>query len=125
MSDTQITLPDGFSSLLPFARIWAQANTADDRHKLRLTLPMAELRALYDAGAPMIEKIFAHLDAFGIDAPLPPAEQALYRTALGIGEAGAEFEIFGGQFNPLALKAGDPWTVHFGWCPSAPRGAAA
>lgn len=125
MQNETLTLPKNFSELLPFALVWGQAATPDDRQHLRLTLPSTELRALYETGAPMIEQIFAHLDAFPIDKPLPEPEQTLYRTALGIGEAGMEMEIFGGKPNPLAIKAGDPWVMHFGWCPSAERGAAA
>ena len=94
MSDMNI-LPPAFADLQPFVETWGALETQEERYLVRQRSSMKELRRFYDALAPRVEAALDHLDRFPIDAPLPPAEEALFRLALGLSEASLAIEVYG------------------------------
>jgi hypothetical protein len=91
---TTIGLPAGFESLEPFAARWGGLETTAERYRMRQDTPFAELEAFHAAMAPRLEEVFRHLDAFSPD-DLPQPQERLFRTALGLIEAGEAVEYFG------------------------------
>jgi hypothetical protein len=94
MSDTN-ALPAAFTDLEPFLATWGGLETQQERYLVRQQSSMKDLRRFYDALAPRIEAVLDHLDRFPMDAPLPPAEEALFRLALGLTEASLAIEVYG------------------------------
>ena len=88
------SLPSAFGDLEPFAHLWVGQDTMESRYLARQNMTFDDLQLFYDAAAPRLAAIAAHLDAFGGD-PLPPAEDRLYRVALGLIEAAEAVEFFG------------------------------
>jgi hypothetical protein len=62
---------------------------------------MDELKAFYNAAAPRLDEVFAHLEKFSMDA-LPPGEAVLYRTILGLTEVAQAVEVFNQPGVPYA-----------------------
>lgn len=87
------SLPPGFADLEPFAHLWIGLETMESRYQARQDMPFDALKQFYDATAPRLVDIMAHLDAFGSDI-LPSAEARLYRVALGLVEAAQAVEFF-------------------------------
>lgn len=59
-------LPADFSDLEPFASTWCLA-TESERFAQRLTVPMGEMQAFYDAITPRYEEAMAYCDKFPLD----------------------------------------------------------
>jgi hypothetical protein len=59
-------LPEEFSDLEPFARMWALSN-AEARYQRRLASTMEEIQDFYDAMIPRGEEAMAYLDQFELD----------------------------------------------------------
>ena len=89
------SLPAGFEPLLPYATAWAGLDEAGVVEK-RLGSPIEDLRAFYDAGAPLFSKIMAHMSERPIGS-LSPAEDRLFKLALALLEVSATFEVYHGN----------------------------
>ncbi len=85
-----LKLPDQFEQLEPFLDKW-NLSSERDRHSTRLTSPIEESQALYDALLPQIEPIAEYLQPFDINA-LQPAEQGLLNLALSFMEVSLTVE---------------------------------
>jgi hypothetical protein len=59
-------LPAEFSDLEPFAATWCLA-TESERFAQRLTVPMDDMQAFYDAITPRYEEAMAYCDKFPLD----------------------------------------------------------
>jgi hypothetical protein len=105
-------LPAEFADLEPFMESWGKLETAEERYLLRQQSRLADLRAFYDAMVPRMEAAFDYLDKFPIDAKLPPAEDALFRLALGMTEVGPALEVYGQPEVPFVPK---PHVVSVHW----------
>ena len=113
MSETEL-LPDGFEGLAPYAATWGRLDSQKDRYLLRQQSTMTDLRAFYDAAAPRLEEIFAHLEKFPMDA-LPPEEALLFRITLGLTEVAMAVEVFnqpGGPYAPAQHHIDIDWTEY-------------
>jgi hypothetical protein len=64
MTDTR--LPSQFADLEPYAEKWCLATEAE-RYGQRLSTPMLELQAFYDAVVPRAEEAIAYCDQFPLD----------------------------------------------------------
>lgn len=87
-------LPPAFADLEPFAHPWIGLATMESRYRTRQDMPFDALQQFYDAAAPRLADIMAHLDGYGAER-LPAAEALLYRVALGLVEAAQAVEFFG------------------------------
>ena len=85
-----VQLPEQFAQLEPFLAKW-NLSSEKERHTTRLTSPLEESQALYDALLPQIEPIAEYLQPFDIKA-LPPAEQGLLNLALSFMEVSLTVE---------------------------------
>jgi hypothetical protein len=94
-------LPPAFADLQPFVETWGVLETPQQRYLLRQQSSMKSLRRFYDALAPRVEAALDHLDRFPIDKPLPPAEDALFKLALGLGEVSLAIEVYNEPGVPL------------------------
>ncbi len=97
----QVALPEKFAFLEPFAAVWGDLGTQNERYLKRQSLPYAELEAFHGVLAHRLEEVFAHLDKFPPDG-LPEAEARLFRTVLGLTEASQAVEVFGQSRVPFA-----------------------
>ncbi len=88
-------LPPAFADLEPFLATWGHLESAEQRYLVRQQSSMEDLRSFYDAIAPRIEAVLDHLDHHPVDQPLPPAEDALFRLALGLTEVVPAIEVQG------------------------------
>ncbi|HWG71633.1 MAG TPA: hypothetical protein VN692_19630 [Steroidobacteraceae bacterium] len=86
--------PADFTLLEAIPESWAPA-TETERRERRATASITELRAFYDGVGPLVPGIAAHLDAFPIDAPLPPEGCRLFRLAQMYMEAAWAVEVVG------------------------------
>lgn len=98
------TLPAAFADLEPLLAKWGRLETAQERYLVRQQSRMEDLQRFYDAIAPRIGEVLAHLDQFPHDRPLPAAEEALFRLALGLTEAAPAIEIYGQPEVPFVPK---------------------
>jgi hypothetical protein len=96
-----IALPEQFDFLAPFASVWGDLRTQNERYLKRQELSQGELEAFHAALAPRLEEVFSYLDGFDPGA-LPEAEARLFRTVLGLTEASQAVEIFGQPRVPFA-----------------------
>ena len=106
-----VPLPSQFAFLEPFATVWGDLHTQDERYLKRQSLAQGELEAFHAALAPRLEEVFAHLDLFPANA-LPEAEARLFRTVLGLTEASQAVEVFGQPRVPFAPY---PHSVKMEW----------
>ena len=106
-----ISLPEQFRFLEPFAAVWGDLHSQDERYLKRQSLSYGELEAFHSALAPKLEEVFSHLDGFDATA-LPEAEARLYRTVLGLTEASQAVEVFGQARVPYAPY---PHSVKMEW----------
>ena len=83
-------LPGGFAELEAFVEQW-DLITERERHTTRLTAPIEQSNALYDALLPQIEPIAEYLADFDINA-LPAPEQSLLNLALSFMEVSLTVE---------------------------------
>jgi predicted glycoside hydrolase/deacetylase ChbG (UPF0249 family) len=105
-------LPEGFADLEIFVADWGRLDSAELRYLKRQESPAGELRAFYEAMIPRIGAILSHLDRHPVDKQLPPKEEALFRIALGFGEAAAAIEIHG---QPRIAHVDAPHHVRVDW----------
>jgi hypothetical protein len=99
-------LPEPFADLDPLAARWALPDT-QQRHRLRASSGMDELRALYDAVAPRLEAMLAHLDAYSLGA-LPGPERRLLDLCLALADVSLAVEKYRAPFLPDT-----PWSTRF------------
>ena len=59
-------LPTEFADLEPFAERWSLATEAE-RWEQRMSTPMDDMQAFYDASLPRIEEALAYCDKFPLD----------------------------------------------------------
>jgi hypothetical protein len=107
-------LPPGFEALADYAQSWGRCTNQEQRYMLRQQSSMEALRTYYDTAAPMLDRIFDHLDGFPMD-DLPPAEETLYHVALGLTEAAMAIEVFGQPgvpYAPFPHKMAIDWSEH-------------
>ncbi len=114
---SQVTLPQQFAFLEPFAANWGGLRSQDERYRKRQELAQGELEALHAALAPRLEEVFKHLDQFDPQA-LPEAEALLFRVVLGLTEAAQAVEIFG---QPRVPHAPFPHSVQMEWAGYQPH----
>lgn len=88
-----VMLPDRFRDLEPLASRWALPTEAE-RHALRLTSTIAELRALYDALMPRIDDILAYLSEFQLESLSAEARNLLH-LSFSLAEIGPAVELYG------------------------------
>ncbi|HUD17407.1 MAG TPA: hypothetical protein VMQ59_09090 [Acidimicrobiales bacterium] len=69
-------LPDEFADLEPFSD-WC-LRTEGERYAKRLSSPMEEMQAFYDAAFPRLEEILTYLDKLELSSLPPDAEQLLW-----------------------------------------------
>lgn len=112
-----IPLPAGFEFLEPFAAVWGELRTQNERYLKRQSLPYGELETFHRVLSPRLEEVFAYLDQFKPDA-LPEAEARLFRTVLGLTEASQAVEVFGQPRVPFAPY---PHTVRMDWVGYTPH----
>jgi hypothetical protein len=105
------SLPEQFSFLEPFAAVWGDLHSQDERYLKRQSLSMGELEAFHGVLAHRLEEIFSYLDGFDPQA-LPEPEARLFRTVLGLTEASQAVEILGQQRVPHAPY---PHSVKMEW----------
>lgn len=99
-----LTLPDGFTDLQGLVSDWALPTEAL-RYRKRLTTPMNELQAYYDALLPRMEAIMAYLDEKNLDS-LEASDAGLLDLALMFMEVSPAIELF---FEP-DVPEGFNWT---------------
>lgn len=109
MSETVFALPPGYEDLAWLAD-WALP-TERERHRKRLSTPLAELQRVYDALLPRIEPMIAYLDQFPVN-DLPPAEANLMLLALVFVEVSPSVELL---HSPTVPDGFEPsrFEVHF------------
>lgn len=95
MSAAPEILPAGFEPLTPFAREWSGLDEVGVVKK-RLSSSIEELRAFYDAGAPLLPKILAYLKERPIGS-LSASEEALFKTSLALLEVSFTFDVYFGN----------------------------
>lgn len=101
-------LPAGFEDLEPHVAAWALADE-DARFHKRLGSSMEEIRQFYEAIAPRMERVMAHLQGCPVNG-LPPADDALLKLALAYVEISRVFEVWNQQdvradfFDPARLR---------------------
>jgi hypothetical protein len=105
------SLPEQFSFLEPFAAVWGDLHSQDERYLKRQSLSYGELEAFHGVIAPRLEEIFSYLDGFDPKA-LPEPEARLFRTVLGLTEASQAVEIFDQSRVPYAPY---PHSVKMEW----------
>jgi hypothetical protein len=102
VDQTDAGLPKGFEDLAPFVAEWAALETPEARYARRRSLPMERLAAYYAAVQPRLGAIFARLDAFPFDQPLPAPEARLFNLVMGMSEVAQAVEVFGQPSVPNA-----------------------
>ena len=93
VSDTR--LPSAFAEFEQFAEKWCLA-TEPERWKVRLTTPMSEIRALYDAFSPRLEEAIEYCDKFPLD-DLPDDALNLLHLIYSMIMISMAVEVFGTQ----------------------------
>ncbi len=73
---TAVLLPSQFAELEPFAQQWCLA-TERERFARRMSSPMAEMQAFYDAFYPRAEDAIVYCDQFPLDDMPEDAERLL------------------------------------------------
>lgn len=94
MIEIDVSLPAQFADLQRFAESWGRVSDTAERYLLRQRSTMDDMRAFHAAAAHRLDEIFNYLDSFP-EGDLPPAEDLLFRTILGLGEVMQAVEIFG------------------------------
>lgn len=85
-------LPDGFQDYEPFVNKWALA-TERARNQTRLSSPMAEIQALYDALLPRMDEIIDYLNQFPLNE-LPEDARRLFYLTLSLAEVAPAVEFY-------------------------------
>ena len=112
-----VALPPQFSFLEPFATVWGDLRSQNERYLKRQHLSYAALEALHAAAAPRLEEVFCYLDGFDMKA-LPEPELRLFRTILGLTEVSQAVEVFGQSRVPYAPF---PHSVKMEWVGYQPQ----
>ena len=98
---TELQLPKGFENLQKYLEDWNHSTNIEDRYQIRQELPFARINAFYEAMAPRLEEVFAHLEKFPY-GQLPAPEARLFNLTLGLAEAAQAVEVFEESCVPLA-----------------------
>lgn len=96
-------LPQGFQALECWLDDWVLADSTA-RHEKRLTTPLAETRAFYDALLPQAEAVLAYLATRQLGA-LDAADERLLKLMLSLAEVGPAVEWYGTGNYPDAFDA--------------------
>jgi len=96
-------LPQCFQALECWLDDWVLADSTARHHK-RLTTPLAETRAFYDALLPQAEAVLAHLATRQLGA-LDAADERLLKLMLSLAEIGPAIEWYGTGNYPDAFDA--------------------
>jgi hypothetical protein len=91
-SPSQGILPAPFRNLELFST-WVLAKESE-RIRKRLSSPMEELRALYDAMLPQMETIVSYLNQFSLER-MPEEAQRLFLLTLSFVEVTSAIELYG------------------------------
>jgi hypothetical protein len=92
---TAALLPEPFGDVEPFAARWCLA-TEPERWATRLTTPLEELQAFYDAFFPRAEEAIDYCDRFELDA-LPPEAERLLQLLHSLALVSFAVEVWGQQ----------------------------
>ena len=103
MPETDSLLPDEFADLEPFAPAWV-LKTEHERYAKRLSTPMDEHQAFYDAGFPRGEAIMEYLDQFDLNN-LPEKEYNLLLLMYSLCQASWAVEVWKQPYVPDAGAA--------------------
>ena len=85
-------LPEKFSDLGPFARLWA-FETELQRSERRWSASVKEYQEFYDAAFPRLDDILAYLDQYKV-GEIPDEVLPLYHLALAFAEAAPHNELY-------------------------------
>ncbi len=96
-------LPEEFKDLEPFVDAWA-LRTEEQRNRKRLSSPMAEIQALYDAMLLRIEAITNYLNQIPLNS-MPENAQRLFLLCLSFAEIATAAELFK---QPTVVDGFDP-----------------
>lgn len=94
-------LPEPFADLEPFAPAWCLA-TEPERWARRLSTPLEEMQAFYDACFPRAEEAIAYCDQFDLDA-LPEDVTRLLQLLHSLALVSFAVEVWR---QPLPIDAG-------------------
>jgi hypothetical protein len=86
-------LPSGFADLAPFVDRWCLA-TERERYAQRLTSPMEEMQAFYDAMLPRVNSALEHCDRFPLE-DLPEDAARLLRLVHSFVMVSFPVEVWG------------------------------
>lgn len=90
MSQTQL-LPAEFQALEPFVELWSAPTTAD-RDRRRADSTAEQRQAFFDAGAPLLDRALAYLDAKPLTG-LDEADRRLLNLVLSLGHVQMAVEV--------------------------------
>ena len=96
-------LPQGFTALECWLDDWVLADSTA-RHEKRLTTPLADTRAFYDAMLPHAEAVLAYLSTRELGA-LDASDERLLKLMLSLAEIGPAIEWYGTGNYPDAFDA--------------------
>jgi len=85
-------LPSQFEDLEHFAAAWSLP-TERARSRKRLSSPMSEIQAFYDAILPQAPVIIDYLNGFSLDE-MPVRERCLFNMLLSLAEVANAVELF-------------------------------
>jgi hypothetical protein len=91
-------LPGEFSDLEPFAEKWSLA-TEPERWAQRLSTPMEDLRAFYDASLPRVQEAIAYCDKLSLD-DLPDDAVRMLQLIYSFVIVSFAVELWGQQYVP-------------------------
>jgi hypothetical protein len=89
---TEKSLPPGFEDLERFASSWS-LETERERNRKRLSSPMEEIQALYDALLPRMEEVIGYLNQQQLN-DLPPDARRLFYLSLALAEIAPAVEFY-------------------------------
>jgi hypothetical protein len=90
-----VKLPSAFAEYEPFAKKWCLA-TEPQRWEARMSTPMRELHAFYDAFTPRFEEAIDYCDKFPLDG-LPEDALNLLHLIYSMVMVSMAIEVFGTQ----------------------------
>jgi len=112
-----VALPPQFSFLEPYAAVWGDLHSQNERYLKRQDLSYGALEAFHAVAAPRLEEVFSYLDGFDMKN-LPEPEALLFRTILGLTEVSQAVEVFG---QPRVPYAPFPHSVKMQWVGYQPQ----
>jgi hypothetical protein len=91
MSD--VSLPDQFKELEPFAREWALASEGE-RNRKRLSSRIDDIQAFYNGMLPRMNEIMSYLNQFPL-TQMPEEARRLFHLTLSLAEGAAAVKFYG------------------------------